>query len=143
MLLFPFHKASLSTMTPTRLRYVHENIKHEKYPDKNMTPTMLRSILSKTVRKEEDESWQDEKETDQLGLSLIEHCDTFDDKPPNTSKVKMHKTRAFSIFYTFLPQPESPLRRILSSPLKSIQKKSEASYDSFLNSNTKLKLDAE
>ena len=53
-----------------------------------MTPTMLRSILSKTVRKEEDASWQDEKETDQLGLSLIEHCDTFDDKPPNTTKVK-------------------------------------------------------
>ena len=52
-----------------------------------MTPTMLRSVLSKTVRKE-DESWQDEKQTDQLGLSLIEHCDTFDDKPLNTSKVK-------------------------------------------------------
>ena len=51
-----------------------------------MTPTMLRSVLAKTVRKEEDESWQNEK--DQLGLSLIEHCDTFDDKPPNTSKVR-------------------------------------------------------
>jgi hypothetical protein len=53
-----------------------------------MTPTMLRSILAKTIRKEEDESWQDEKETDQLGLSLIEHCDTFDEKTHNTSKVK-------------------------------------------------------
>ena len=48
-----------------------------------MTPTMLRSVLAKTLRKEEDE-----KETDQVGLSLIEHCDTFDDKPPNTSKVR-------------------------------------------------------
>jgi hypothetical protein len=53
-----------------------------------MAPTMLRSVLAKTVRNKEDESWQDEKETDQLGLSLIEHCDTFDDKSPNTRKVK-------------------------------------------------------
>ena len=53
-----------------------------------MTPTMLRSVLAKTLRKEEDESWQDEKETDQVGLSLIEHCDTFDDKQHKSSKVK-------------------------------------------------------
>ena len=57
-----------------------------------MTPTMLRSVLTRTVRKVEDESWQEEswqeeKETDQLGLSLIEHCDTFDDKQHKSSKV--------------------------------------------------------
>ena len=68
-----------------------------------MTPTLLRSVLNKTVRKE-DESWQDEKETDQLGLSLIEHCDTFDDKPPNTSKVK-NKIKYFLKNSTILITP--------------------------------------
>ena len=38
------------------------------------------------------------------------------------------------VFYHF--QPKSPLRRILSSPLKSLHNKSEPSYDSFTNSTT-------
>ena len=47
---------------------------------------MLRSVLSKAARKEKESS-EEEKETDQLEISLIEHCDVFHDKTYQNTKV--------------------------------------------------------
>ena len=39
---------------------------------------MLRSLLHKAAKK--DESLEEEKVLGQMGLSLLEHCDTFHEK---------------------------------------------------------------
>ena len=58
------------------------------------SPTMLRSVLTKTARQEVDDSWSEEEESRQLGLSLVDNCDSLseDEKPKIKGKVNASVT---------------------------------------------------
>ena len=61
---------------------------------------MLRSVLTKAARKEEER--QEGEETDQMGLSLLEHSDNFTDMSERMIKVIFSGQRWFLIGYYFV-----------------------------------------
>ena len=54
------------------------------------SPTMLRSVLTKTARQEVDDSWSEEEESRQLGLSLVDNCDSLSEDENSKTKGKVN-----------------------------------------------------